>query len=553
MKTRFLTITLLLSSLIVSHVLGAAPEDFELADRNVFVHSDPAECADAIDRAIEAAEFFRDRPEGAILRLIGDGGNAVTHPVDRPIVLPSNIAIVGVDGPVIGPPPSIVLSNGNIRHQSLFRFRDSIDKAVNVSFRDFRIDLSADRLALQDGDIEDAGSIIFVNKPFDNLLIQDIEASATPLRRPLQVGNTRRFLDVENDAPSTNLRVRGCQLSRVRRFVYLHGSAPVTGVLIADNEVRDVRHSMVQLEGPNEDIIIIRNIFRRHAVIDGNTPGHMISTSFNGPVTKLRIRENQITGIPNAAFERTVDADGVRGAVTNGGSADLVAIRNVFDFQVTENQIWYSGELGMSVLDRCSFGLISQNDIRYCDGAGLVIGSAAFFQGGPRLSPVDHITVADNNFEQNGQDESGDQRQSPPSYNTLTQIRIWNAEQIEVIGNRIRRLPLAGTPSASRTRLAPRFLFPALSGIWLFDNNLRGGGVDGRVIDFLGCGNVFSGYNLRIDGEIQDFSYVQGKGLRILPEEASRDRENVPDNRNTGWSGMIRDERCRANQWWRVP
>ena len=306
------------------------------------------------------------------------------------------------------------------------------DKAVDVTFRNFRIDLSSDRTALQDGDIEDAGSIIFVNKPFDNILVENIEASAIPIRPPDRIGNTRRFIDVENDALSTNLRVFGCDLSRVRRFVYLHGDAPVSKVVIADNRVRDVGHSMVQLEGPNDDINIAKNIFRRHAVIEGNVPGHMISTSFNGPVTKLRIRGNQITGIPNAAFERTVSADGVRGAVANGGSADLVAIRNVIDFHVTGNQIWYSGELGVSVLDQCSFGLIAHNDIRYCDGAGLVIGSASFFQGGPRLSPVDHLTVADNNFEQNAQDESGDQREGTPSYNTLTQIRIWNAEQIEV-------------------------------------------------------------------------------------------------------------------------
>ena len=553
MKIRFLWITFLLSSLFVGQLPGAVPEDFVLADRNVPVHSDPTECTDAIFKAIAAAEFFRDRPEGAIVRLIGDGGVEVTHPIDRSIVLPSNIAIVGVDGPVIEPPPSYELGNGNVRHQSLFRFRESIDKAVDVTFRNFRIDLSSDRTALQDGDIEDAGSIIFVNKPFDNILVRDIEASAIPIMPPRRIGNTRRFIDVENDAFSRNLRVFGCQLSRVRRFVYLHGSAPVAKVVIANNLVRDVRHSMVQIEGRNADINIAKNIFRRHAVIEGNTPGHMISTSFDGPIRKLRIRDNQITGIPNAAFERTVSPEGVRGAVANGGSADLVAIRNVIDFQVTGNQIWYSGELGVSILDQCSFGLIAHNDIRYCDGAGLVIGSASFFQGGPRLNPVNHLTVADNNFEQNGQDASGDQRESPPSYNTLTQIRIWNAERVEVLGNRINRIPLPGTPAATRTRLPPAFLFPALSGIWLFDNHHRSGDVDGRVVDFLACGNVFSGYDLEIEGEVKDFSYVQGKGLRILPEEASRDREDLPNNQNTGWSGTIRDARCRANQWWRVP
>ena len=551
MKTRFLAVAVLLCVLFVGQIFGAVEDEFLLSDRSVDPHSDPAECALAIQRAVDAAEFFSDREGRAIVRLIGDGGNKVTHPLDRPILLPANISIIGVDNPVIEPPPSIRLNNGDVRHQSVFRFNDSVRRVSDARFRDFRFDLSADRSALRDGDIEDSGSIFLVDRPFNSFRVQNVGTFVAPLQPPILIGNTRRFIDVRNDLRSTNLLIFDCRVDRVRRFVYLSGSAPVSGVTIVNNDVRDVGHSMVQFEGRNDDIVISGNIFRRHAIIDGNEPGHMISTSFDGPVRGLRIRDNQITGIPNAAFERTVDANGVRGAATNGGSADLVAIRNAIDFQITGNHVWYSGELGISILDGSRFGLISQNDIRYCDGTGLIVGSAAFLNG-QRQRPVDHITVSDNAFIQNGQDEAGDQRQSPPSYNTLAQIRIWNAEQVEVLGNRIDRTPIPGSPASNRNRLAPRLLFRELSGIWLFDNSLRGD-VDGRVIDFFGCGNVFTGYNLRVGGRIQDFSYVQGAGLRVLPEEASRVRLDLPGNENSGWTGMIQDRRCAGNQFWRAP
>lgn len=135
------------------------------------------------------------------------------------------------------------------------------------------------------------------------------------------------------------------------------------------------------------------------------------------PVTDLLISGNTFTANGEPFYRDSVGGQ----PVENGASGDVVSVRNVKRFWVTNNTIRGGGEIAITALHGSCDGVIANNSIDGNDALGIQI-------GGPDQKTVHNITVTGNVLNRIGLNKAG---------NAVNQcgIKITNADSIAVVDN----------------------------------------------------------------------------------------------------------------------
>ena len=142
------------------------------------------------------------------------------------------------------------------------------------------------------------------------------------------------------------------------------------------------------------------------------------------PSANVVISGNTVTGVPGVAAISGVD---------NGGSGDMVVLRNVIGGRVFNNTLRHGGELGIDVVDSSSDVHVYENDIAFIDASGIIVGSSLVLGGSPD-NRVENVHVYRNTISDVGLDAAGTiQRMSKSG------IRFWNCRRASAYFNEIYR------------------------------------------------------------------------------------------------------------------
>ena len=156
--------------------------------------------------------------------------------------------------------------------------------------------------------------------------------------------------------------------------------------------------------------------------IGPNAPGGIsrqaiaFSNDQGQPFVDVHVRSNRVTG-------SGVDDKHPSGA----GSADLISLHHCRDFEVRDNVVSGSGEVGITISQGSSNGTVTHNTVTDCDTCGIDIGSRA----GDEVSGV---SVSDNVLRDNGRDYGGTVKGTL----ALAGVTVVNARSIVVERNIIR-------------------------------------------------------------------------------------------------------------------
>lgn len=86
---------------------------------------------------------------------------------------------------------------------------------------------------------------------------------------------------------------------------------------------------------------------------------------------------------------------------TTPGTADLLSLQHVVDFAVIGNYAIGSGDVGITIAEQCTHGVVTGNNVRGANSCGIAIGAGT-------TTDVGHLTVSGNTLMNNGLDTQGD-------------------------------------------------------------------------------------------------------------------------------------------------
>jgi Ca2+-binding RTX toxin-like protein len=349
-----------------------------------------SDCAKRISDTIRAN---RARPLKVTFGANSPSGSTFTF--NSPIVMADNVALEGVNSPVVSSQSRTLARVGGLS---------------NVTFRNFDIDLNRCSSTKN----------VFFNAPeqrFDTVRIANMRV----FNGDSHTNGGGSCVLFASRGVGSNLYMSNVTADKLRRVVWFHTISQQRGATIDNMNATEFGYQALSFDGYVEDVTIEDSAFSRHAP---NVKGsHIIAFAPAETLTEVKsrnvvVRNSLLEGWPDRPH---IKIDGV--TQPNGASGDLIAIRGTNGFLLENNIFRHGGEVGVTITAGSQNGVVRGNEVSYTDTTGIVIGNGNTIR-------VTNIDVYDNDLFQNSLDRNDELRPLPA-------LSVWGVTNSCVVHNRI--------------------------------------------------------------------------------------------------------------------
>lgn len=347
-----------------------------------------SDCAKRISDTIRANNT---RPLKVTFGANSPAGSTFTF--NSPLVMADNVAVEGVNKPVVSSKAQTMVRVGGLS---------------NASFRNFDINLNRCSTTKN----------VFFNAPdqrFDNIRLANMRV----FNGDSDTGGGGSCVLFASRGTGNDLEMTDVTAEKLRRVVWFNTVSNHRRISINNMNASEFGYQALSFDGYVEDVTIENSNFSRHA---RNVKGsHIIAFSPAETLTEVKsrnvvVRNTLLEGWPDTPH---IKIDGV--TVPNGASGDLIAIRGTSGFLIEDSTFRHGGEVGITITAGAQNGVVRNNEISFTDTTGIVIGNGNTIR-------VTNINVYGNELFENSLDRNNELR-------TLPALSVWGSTKGCVVHN----------------------------------------------------------------------------------------------------------------------